>query len=180
MHFDDRRTAPFIPGAPVLAAGTLVCSGSWEKKTRAKLKHKGESIRLAPASIHPARQSLSIAGAVSRQRPRRSWSRHRSASSGHTPAEPSFHPSADLVVAAGHQSGRVGLTACACCFLRCLAACLRRRLLGCSDLLLCATSPAPLRLLSSRFSPLCRRFLLLPLPSAVRAMVCGGLRPGVR
>ena len=21
MHFDDRRTAPFIPGAPVLAAG---------------------------------------------------------------------------------------------------------------------------------------------------------------
>ena len=55
MHFDDRRTAPFIPGAPgILVAGTLGCSGNWEK-TRAKLKHKGESIRLAPASIHPAR-----------------------------------------------------------------------------------------------------------------------------
>ena len=50
MHFDDRRTAPFIPGAPgILVAGTLGCSGNWEK-TRAKLKHKGESIRLAPAS----------------------------------------------------------------------------------------------------------------------------------
>ena len=179
MHFDDRRTAPFIPGAPVLAAGTLVCSGSWEK-TRAKLTHKGESVRLAPASIHPAQQCLSIAGAVSRQRPRRSWTRHRSTSSGHTPAEPSFHPSADLVVAAGHQSGRVGLTACACCFRRCLAARCRWRLLSCFELLPRASSSAPLRLLSSRFSPLCRRFLLLPLPSAVRAMVCGGLRPGVR
>ena len=52
MHFDDRRTAPFIPGAPgILVAGTLGCSGNWEK-TRAKLRPEGESVRLAPASSH--------------------------------------------------------------------------------------------------------------------------------
>ena len=62
--------------------GTLVCSGNWEK-TRAKLKPEGESVRLAPASIHPARQILSITGAVLRQRPRRSRSHYRSTSFGH-------------------------------------------------------------------------------------------------
>ena len=162
-HFDDRRTAPFIPGAPILAAGTLVCSGNWEK-TRAKLRPEGESIRLAPASSHPVRQLLCIAGAVVRQRLHRSWSLYRSTSSGHSSAGSSVHPLADLVVA--------------CCFRRCLAACRRRRLLGCS--VPCVAPPTPLRLLASRLSPPCRRFLLLPLPFAVRAMVCGGLRPGVR
>ena len=52
-HFDDRRTAPFIPGAPVLAAGTLVCSGSWEE-TRATPRPEGESIRL----LHPIRTTV--------------------------------------------------------------------------------------------------------------------------
>ena len=64
-HFDDRRTAPFIPGAPVLAAGTLVCSGNWEK-TRAKLRPEGESVQLAPASSHPV-----VPAPLVRQRRRR-------------------------------------------------------------------------------------------------------------
>ena len=36
-----------------------------------------------------------------------------------------------------------------------------------------------LRVRSLLLSPPCLRFLLLPLPSATRAIVCGGLRPGV-
>ena len=160
-------------------AGTLGCSGNWEK-TRAKLRPEGESVRLAPASSHPVRQLLILAGATVRQRRHRTRLCYRSTSSGHSPAGSSVHPSADLSVAAGHHSGLAGVVASDCCFRRILAARRRCRLLGCPELLPSATPPTPLRLLVSRCSPPCRRFLLLPVPFAVRAMVCGGLRPGVR